>query len=316
MDLVTIGESMLRFMPPVGSTLEAADRFLVVLAGAESNVAIGVQRLGMAAGWVSKLPQNALGRKALNAVRAHGVDVSRVVLAPRGRMGLYFTELPGPPRPVGVVYDRHDSCFSTLEPAEVDWDYVRRASILHLTGITPALGAGCRRVVHRALEVAKGAGLLTTFDVNFRSRLWTAGEAGEVLGRLLPGVDVLIAAAEDVQAVFGLDGAPAEVAAALQSEFKNRVVVLTLGDKGALGREGTEVVHEPAVPGVAVDPIGRGDAFVAGFIFGYIAAGLKRGLAYGSAMASLKQTYVGDVAWCTAEDVGRVAGGDVNALRR
>src|SRR5438876_8672625 len=155
-DVVTIGETMLRLSAPPGVPLEQAPQLDVHVAGAESNVAIALCRLGTTAGWISRLVDTPLGRRIVNELRGHGVDVSRVLWAPGGRIGIYFLEQGIPPRQHRIIYDRAQSAMSLLGPKEVDWGFVRSARLVHLTGITPALSAGCRAATVQAIAEARG----------------------------------------------------------------------------------------------------------------------------------------------------------------
>jgi 2-dehydro-3-deoxygluconokinase len=117
-DVVCIGETMLRLSAPAGSSLENTPYLQVDVAGAESNVAIGLSRLGVSVGWISRLPDNSLGRRVADVIRGQGVDVSRVVWAPEGRLGVYFIELGQPPRPSQIIYDRAHSAMAQMQPDE------------------------------------------------------------------------------------------------------------------------------------------------------------------------------------------------------
>ena len=153
-DVVTIGETMLRLSALPGVPLEQAPQLDVHVAGAESNVAIALCRLGTTAGWISRLVDTPLGRRIVNELRGHGVDVSRVLWAPDGRIGIYFLEQGIPPRQHRIIYDRAQSAMALLDPKEVDWGFVRSARLVHLTGITPALSAGCRAATVQAIAEA------------------------------------------------------------------------------------------------------------------------------------------------------------------
>ena len=196
-DVVTIGETMLRLSAPPGVPLEQAPQLDVHVAGAESNVAIALCRLGTTAGWISRLVDTPLGRRIVNELRAHGVDVSRVLWAPDGRVGVYFLEQGIPPRQHRIIYDRAQSAMALLNPDDIDWEFVRSTRLVHLTGITPALSAGCRTAASRAIAEARRGKALVCFDVNYRAKLWSADEAKMVLGPLLADVDILIATADD-----------------------------------------------------------------------------------------------------------------------
>jgi len=307
LDLVTIGETMLRLATPVGTPLERASQLDVEVAGAESNVAVAFARLGYQAGWISRLPANALGRLVVNRVLEHRVDVSRVLWADRtSRLGLYYWEANAAPRPGRVIYDRADSAFAHIEADDVDWAYVRSARWLHLTGITPVLSDSCRRLVERALDEARRSGQAVSFDLNYRATLWPAEEAAQSFHEMLEGVHVLFVSSRDSKTLFGLDSSPEQQATDLAKRFHAEVVAVTVGAQGAVACENGTVHRIPAVDSTEIDRLGRGDAFVAGFLHGMEKGGAERGLRYGAALAALKQTYRGDIAWTTAEELEAV----------
>lgn len=309
-DVITIGETMLRLSAPAGVALEQAPHLLVHVAGAESNVAVGLSRMGTSAGWISRLVENPLGRRVYNEIRAQGVDVSRVLWTKGERLGTYFVELGRAPRPGRIIYDRAGSAMAAIDPEEVDWSYVRQGRLVHLTGITPGLSASCLRLIRRAIEeVRAAAGRILSFDVNYRARLWGAAEAAAVLSPLLPQVDILICTAEDAGRLFGIAGTAVEVAEIMRERFEAQIAVVTSGvHLAAADRQRTYQREGYAVE--AVDRIGAGDAFAAGFIHGYLREGVEEGLAQGAALAALKHTYYGDTAWVTAEDVQTLLQGE------
>src|SRR3989454_6309257 len=198
-DVVTIGETMVRLSAPPGVPLEQAPQLDVHVAGAESNVAIALCRLGTTAGWISRLVDTPLGRRIVSDLRAHGVDVARVVWAPDGRVGVYFLEQGIPPRQHRIIYDRAQSAMALLNPDDIDWEFVRSTRLVHLTGITPALSAGCRTAASRAIAEARRGKALVCFDVNYRAKLWSADEAKMALEPLLAEVDILITTADDAR---------------------------------------------------------------------------------------------------------------------
>jgi 2-dehydro-3-deoxygluconokinase len=316
LDLATIGESMLRLMAPAGQSLEAASHLDIAVAGAESNVAVALSRLGHATGWVSSLPDNALGRLVANRIREHGVDTSRVRWEDgSARLGIYYWEDAAPPRPGRVIYDRADSAFARTKPDELDWDYVGAARRLHLTGITPALSSSCLETVTRALRVARARRRSVSFDVNYRATLWSAAEAAATLAELVHGVDVLFSSSRDAARLFGAKGAPEEQAAGLARRFDCPLVVVTCGADGAAAWDGRP--HRiRALRAEEVDPIGRGDAFVAGFLHGVDLAGTAAALRYAAAAAALKQTFRGDLLWATAAEVDAALEPDRIAIER
>lgn len=303
LDVVTVGEAMIRLAAPYGEALEAAPHLEARVAGAEANVAVTLARLGFRCGWISKLVDDPLGRRVAGELRRHGVDVSAVVWTSQGRTGLYLLEQTPPPRGVTVYYDRAGSACSTVTPEEIDWAYVRSARWVHVTGITPALSDSCARTTARLLAEARACGAQASFDVNYRRKLWTAQQARAALEPLLDGVEIVIAAQEDAREVFGFASAASDLVVRLRDHTRAATAVITAGADGAYLANGHAVHHEPAIPGVEVDPIGRGDAFAAGLLWGALEGNVVTGLRYGVALASLSQAYRGDIPWITRQDV-------------
>src|SRR2546425_5090687 len=151
-DLVTLGEVLLRLAIPSPTRFETARLLDLQVGGAEANVAAACARLGLRAAWISALPANPWGERIRRELAGHGVDCAYVRMTEDARVGVYFLEYGVPPRPVRVLYDRRDSAFARLTPAQVDWEPVRRARLMHLTGITPALGESAGAPVQRALS--------------------------------------------------------------------------------------------------------------------------------------------------------------------
>ena len=309
LDVVTLGEAMIRLAAPPGEALEAATHLDARVAGAEANVAIALARMGFRAGWVSKLVDDPFGRRVAGELRRQGVDLSGLIWSPHGRTGLYFIEHAPPPRGVSVYYDRAGSACSMMTPEEVNWAYLRDARWLHLTGITPALSDACARTTARAIQEAKAVGANVSFDINHRRKLWAAERARATLEPMLKGLDLLIATEEDAREVFGLTGDARELVRRLQSHLRPSAAVVTAGADGAYLAGEVGVHHEPAIPGGEVDPIGRGDAFTAGLLWGALDGDFRAGLRYGVALASLAQTYWGDITWSTRQDVQAVLAG-------
>jgi 2-dehydro-3-deoxygluconokinase len=305
-DLVTFGESMLRYSPPEGERLETTGELTVRVAGAESNVAVAASRLGTAAGWLSKLPDSPLGRRMVHSLRAHGVEPV-VAWSDEGRAGTYYVEPGGRPRGTEVVYDRARSAVTTATPDDLALAAVREADVLHTTGITPALSETLAETTAAVLEAATEAGTTVSIDPNYRSKLWSPAAAREGLEPLLDHADLIVVAQRDAAEVFGRDGPTAEVARGFADEHGARTVIVTRGEAGALAlHEGT--VHEqPTYEADTYDPIGTGDAFVGGYLARRLRGGdVPDALADGAATAALKRTVSGDLAVVTPDEVARV----------
>jgi 2-dehydro-3-deoxygluconokinase len=268
LDVLTMGETMaaLRATGPIrlGSAMTPS------AAGAESTVAIGLARLGHRAGWVGRVGDDEFGELVLRTLRAEGVDLSHARVDPDGRpTGLMARE-----HRVGslirVNYHRTGSAGSALEPGDVLPALDDGPRVLHLTGITPALSPSAAQAVQAAARRAHDVGVTVSFDVNYRSRLWPARRAREILLPLAELADVLIASSDELHLVSpdpALDEAGATAAILSRG---TREVVLTRGADGASATtaDGTAAVSARPVP--VVDVVGAGDAFVAGYLSGLL----------------------------------------------
>lgn len=312
-DVTSLGEAMLRLSVPAGTRLETAHQFDVHPAGAEANVVAALARLGRRCGWVSSLPDQALGRLVLNALRQAGVDTSAVIWS-RGRIGSYYVEFAAPPRATQVIYDRADSCITHLDVDQIPWDYLLDTRLLHLTGITPPLAAGCHDIVTEAIRRAREKGVALSFDVNYRGKLWSPDAAATTLRPLLQNVDLLFCSGRDAQTLFACTGTPEEMVTQLVAQTGAAQVVMSLADQGVIGWAGAQMHREAARPVGMVDRIGAGDALAAGVIHGWLVGDFAAALRYGVTLAALALSQHGDMVITTRDELeGLVAAaaGDV-----
>lgn len=269
--VVTLGETMALLDAPASGRLGPGAALPLGFGGAESNVAIGLVRLGVGCTWVSRVGDDALGTFLARELRAEGVRVL-ATRDPAAPTGLMLKEHRGG-RPCRVRYYRTGSAASRLSPADVDAvaDGIAAADVLHLTGVTAALGPAPLAAVDRARAVAREAGTAVSFDVNHRATLWPGTAAAPVLARLAAAADLVFAGPEEAALLLGRAPGPVTVEGgeALAGELAERgpgTVVVKLGALGALAVSGDEVRHVPAREVAVVDPVGAGDAFVAGYL--------------------------------------------------
>jgi len=338
-DLVTFGEAMIRLSPPNYQRLEQTSSLDLQIGGAEYNVACAGARLGLKTAWVSRLPDNALGRRIANKAREQGVDVSNIVWAKEGRVGLYFFEQGASPRASGVLYDRSPSAIAEIKPGEVDWKkLLSGAKCFHTTGITPALSASAAQVTRDALEAAKAAGCKVGYDLNFRKKLWSAEQAKKIQEPFMGLVDLLITNEEDPKAIFGISAAGhddaykslsaegyREIAKKLAERFSLKAVAITMRESPsvlknvwtAIALEGGKIYEDKKYELEVVDRLGGGDSFAAGLLYGWLAKGsLEYGLKFGLAFSALKHTTPGDINWATREEVEELMKGGGARVQR
>jgi 2-dehydro-3-deoxygluconokinase len=325
-DVVTFGEAMLRLSPPSFKRLEQTQSLDVAVGGAELNVAAGVSRMGLRSQWVSRLPDNPLGRMAGNKAAEMGVGVDFVEWDAAARMGLYFVEYGASPRASSVLYDRAGSAAASMDEARFDWETILAGTrAFHTTGITPALSGSCARQVEIAIETAHKLGIPVTYDLNFRARLWSSDAAREIQGPLMSMLDVLFTTEEDAERVFGIGGSDhGEVARRLSEQFGIPTVVVTIrGDLSVLRNTWTAIAYsegqicdDRVYEIELIDRIGGGDAFAAGFVTGWLEAGVQQGLRLGNALSALKQTSWGDMPFVARREVDALlAGGGTRIVR-
>ncbi|HEU5139772.1 MAG TPA: sugar kinase [Bacillales bacterium] len=294
MDVVTLGETMVLFTPESTGYMRYATDFSAKVAGAESNVAIGLARLGHRPGWISRVGDDEFGRKILSFIRGENVDVSETMLDSAAPTGLYFKEMLTEDE-LRVQYYRRGSAASRMAPSDLNESYIAKANYLHLSGITPALSESCRETVMRAIEMAKENGVTVVFDPNLRKKLWSEDQARQVLLELASKADIVLPGIDEGKFLFGEDE-PESMAKRFYDHGAS-AVVLKLGADGAYYCSKSESGYVSAFPVKrVVDPVGAGDGFAAGFLSGLLDdLSLEKAVERASAVGALVTMVKGDV---------------------
>ncbi|WP_406232016.1 sugar kinase [Nocardia sp. NBC_01009] len=266
-NLVTLGEAVGVVAATEPGPLAPGATMRMDFAGAEATVAIGVSRLGHDSAWVGTVGDDAVGRMVLDRLRAERVDVSRCRTDPELPSGLMLRERRTADR-ICVTYYRRGLAGSRLSADDIDRAQIAAAQVLHLTGITPALSASARDAVHTALDCAVDSGVTVSLDINYRRALWSPSEAAAELAELLSRADIVFAGPEEAALLVSAASA-AEMAEALAAQGPSQVV-LKLGAEGALALHDGELITQPPIAVTSVDPVGAGDAFVAGYLAGVL----------------------------------------------
>lgn len=332
--ILCFGELLLRLSAPGRELLMQSRGFDVQVGGAEANVAVGLANLGHAAAFVSAVPDNPLGRGAVSAIRAQGVDCSRVVTRD-GRMGLYFLSVGAGLRASDIVYDRAGSSFATAPAATWDWDrLLDGCARLHLSGITPALGPDSADAAIAAAEAARARGLTISFDGNYRARLWEAWDSDPrgVLTRLVSLADLLFGNHRDVSLLLGRDFSgdgedrrreAAEAAFAAFPNLKHIASTARHVDDADHHRLSARIdtpaeavqTEEIMISGI-VDRIGGGDAFASGVLHGLMSGrGEQVAAQWGLAVAALKHSLPGDFSLFHQSDIDAFLAGGLDVRR-
>lgn len=307
---------MLRLSVPTGERIETSHRYFVSVAGSEFNVAVALARMGRSVTWMSRLPDSSLGRRVIGELERHGVDASHVTWAPGERLGAYFVELSPPPRPVEVTYDRQNSSASAMEARDINWAAVEAASVLFVSGITPAISDTCRELTQEVVTRAAAAGVKVIVDVNYRSRLWSANDARDSLQPLCSLASLVILTQSDARTVFDLEDEPCDALTELIGVLGTSMVVMTLGSEGAAWIEDGSCQRSAAFDTEIVDRVGAGDAFAAGVITGFLDGDLTEGVQRGLAMAALTLGLYGDLFVAGPRDVDTIRSGTAPEVER
>ncbi|MGW9021619.1 sugar kinase [Leucobacter chromiiresistens] len=260
--VLTLGESMglvRQTLPGRLATQRAVD---LGFGGAESNVAIGLSRLGIGAVWCGRVGDDSIGEMITRELRAEGV--TPVAVTDSGApTGLMLKERPGAGTS-RVTYYRAGSAGSRLEPDDVDDSLIAGAALVHVTGITPALSSSADAAVESVMRRARAAGVLVSLDLNFRSALWSRTAAAKRLFELVALADIVFAGDDEARLLLG--DLPLQGLVDGMRELGPSEVVVKLGARGCTAFENGVRIDRAAIPVDVVDTVGAGDAFVAGYL--------------------------------------------------
>jgi 2-dehydro-3-deoxygluconokinase len=255
MRVLTVGETMALLDP-----LEDGSTYRLRIGGAESNLAVALARLGIPVTWISRLGSDGFGDLVASTLAREGVDV-RSARDPERPTGVYFkARVRGRTQ---MLYYRASSAASALSRDDVPDDALDGVGLVHLTGITTALGSGPRELVHDLADRARARGITVVVDPNYRAALWEEGPAAAAAA--LPVADWVLCGLDEGNLLFGTDS-PEALAEAVAAN-----VAIRVGERGALVSDGDRLVEvAPTRLEDVVDEVGAGDGFAAGFAFGLL----------------------------------------------
>ena len=329
--IVTFGELLLRFSKNDHLRLTQGDSFTSKYGGSEANVAVSLATLGDNVEYITRLPDNAIGYAAAQNLMQLGVNTKRVLYGGT-RIGTYYLEPAAGMRASKVIYDRNGSAYSELSPGMIPWrEIVKDADILHVSGITAAISQNAADATFEALDIADELGVQISFDINYRKNLWKYGaDARKVLKQMLSRCDMMFGDAIEFEWICQRKQPPftaidsnfemqmdeyAEWFDDLHREFPRcqrwlmgmrNMVASSHHTLTALLWTNGELLQAPIydIPDV-VDPVGVGDAFMAGLIHAINAypGDEKMALNYSLAASALKNTIPGDFNLATDEEI-------------
>ena len=348
-DLMSLGECMVRLSPPGHGRIEFSPTLEVWCGGGEYNASYALSRLGLRTGFLSRLVDNPLGRIIMNHGRSVGVDMSNVVMAKydgvgkADRIGLNFTEVGTGVRSSVTMYDRGHSAAMNMKPGMIDFKKIFKENgvrWLHTGGIFSALSEGAAAVVKEAFVAAKDAGTIISYDLNFRSKLWSSAHAQKVTKDLVPYIDCLIGNEEDFQKVLGfeVEGADDSLAELNTGAYKRMVekVVKTYPNVKVVGTTLREVKSGLINNWSAIlysegefyesrlfkdleieDRVGGGDGFSSGFAYGFLTGRSPQDCVdLGAAHGALLQSTRGDTSMIDLEELMHVFNGGSARIKR
>lgn len=296
LDLITVGETMVVFNPTQGASLLDSQMFLKQMGGSESNVAIGLARLGHKVGWFSRLSQDSLGCFIRNSIRANGVDISRVQFDQDHQTGLLIKEYLINDY-VNVHYYRKNSAASVMDENILDREYFKNSKYLFITGITPLLSDSCKNMIFKAIHLAKEENVKIIFDPNIRLKLSNDHESYKnVINEIICHVDYFLPGVSEANFLCGKTE-PEKIAKHYLKGSPNLAIIIKLGENGCFYADNNLMMYQKGYKIENMkDPVGAGDAFSAGFISGLLEGkGVEECLDKANLMGAIVMQTVGDV---------------------
>ena len=330
--VVLFGEIMLRLSPEGYNRFVQADKFNINYGGSEANVAFSLANFEIPSAFITKLPDNEIGKSAFNKLRQFGVDTSKIIIDGE-RLGIYYLEKGASQRPSKVIYDRTNSSFCNSQIDDFDWNEIfKDAEWFHFSGITPALSDSLAETCLIACKIAKQLNITVSCDLNYRVKLWSEDKACEVMSKIMPYVDICIANEEDIEKVFGIKAKNSDVNKGKLNYESYKLVANELLDKFNLSKvactlrtsisasdtiwaamlyDGLEFYQSTEYDVHIVDRVGGGDSFVAGLIYGILNNwGDYESLEFATATSCLKHSIEGDFNLISVDEVKNLALGN------
>lgn len=312
--IIAFGEILLRLSTNIGERILQANQLTMQYGGAEANVAVSLSNFGYDVCFVSRVPDNPLGVAVEKHLRSFGVNTDHLLIGGE-RLGTYYMETGIGERSAQVTYDRKHSSISKLSIEEIDFSKIfKGATLFHVSGITPALSPELAEITLLSLQKAKEMGLTTSFDFNYRSKLWSKEEAAKVFKLFLPYVDICSCGELDAIHFLGIKEANHTMSKEaklvyyyytiqemypnikyLSSTFREVLSASSNRLQGNLYYSGNLVQSRVHHIDPIVDRVGGGDAFAAGILHGIMEGfSLEKIVSFATAASALKHTVHGD----------------------
>ncbi|SFR73044.1 sugar kinase [Anaeromicropila populeti] len=320
-DLLALGEILLKLAAPKNERLVRGDILTKQAGGAELNVISGASLLGLKTGIISKLPDNDLGIFIQNQASFLGVSHEYLVYdnSPEARLGIYYYENGAYPRKPSVVYDRKNSTINNISIHDFPDSLYKSTRCFHTSGITLALSQQAQQTAIEMIKRFKNEGALISFDVNYRSNLWTGAQAKECIEQILPYVDIFFCSEDTARLTFLKTGTAKEINKSFTEEYPISIVASTqrivhspkshtFGSTIYDAKNDCYYEEEPYRNIEVVDRIGSGDAYISGALYGLLSSDMncQTALEYGNATASVKNTIPGDLLSSSHKEIDQI----------
>lgn len=334
--VVAFGELMLRLSTDHHLRFSQSNYFMANYGGGEFNVAVSLVNYGIPAAFVTRLPDNDIGKSALNEIRSHNVSSDHIIYGGE-RLGIYFLETGAGMRGSKVVYDRRNSAIAEIEVGMIDWEKVfKNASVFYWSGLTPAISQRAANVCLEAVKIAKKMGLLIATDLNYRSKLWKYGkDPKDIMPELLKYSNVILGDLDTAFMMLGMDkvnpnykstdSLPRYYNSIFEQcpELKYMATTLRYSVSASHQQIGglfydKETIYKSDIRDVTpvVDRVGTGDAFMGGILYGILQDNFDPQYTINFAVAAcrLKHTIAGDANLATLEEVQEIAKGNSSGI--
>lgn len=299
-DIVAIGEPMLEFNATEDGALSEVRQFVVGWGGDTSNFSVAASRLGASVGYITRLGDDEFAKCFLDLWEKEGIDTRQVFCDPEAFTGIYF--ISRKEKQHFFTYYRKQSAASFMDPDFIPVDYIQKAKLLHVSGISQGISTSACDAMFTAIKAAKSAGVIVSYDTNLRLKLWPLERATAVIHQTIKMADIVLPSLEDATTLTAMSD-PEEIAAYYLS-LGPKVVVLKLGGDGAIlaYKEDGEGESRPKIQKFSpykvefIDGSGAGDTFDGGFVVGYLAGwSFEKCVRFANAAAALSTTGLGCV---------------------
>lgn len=310
--ILGFGEIMLRLTPPNNQKIIQSDSFEAVYSGGEANVIASLAILGHDTKFITKLPDNYLGKKVISKFRSYNVNVEDIIIG-EGRLGVYYSEIGHGLRSTEVIYDRKYSAISIAKKEEFNIkNMLKGVGLVHLSGITPALSSNLKELIIDIVKECKNQGILVSYDSNYRSKLWPIDKAREVLEEVLPYIDFAFLGYLDMINILKFEDENLEFEERLKYHYENlfkkypnlrfasctKRTVNSINNNTLQGYlfDGNNLFKSNKYTFDILDRVGGGDAFTAGILHGVLnEMENERIVEFGTCASALKHSIIGDI---------------------